>query len=957
MRALRPPSGTLALCIALLALIAVAGSVTAARGGADRTAPKVSLAKPASTTDATPRLSGRAGRAPGDRRLVSVRVYVGKRARGHVQRLLTARRSARGAWAVDVKPALLPGTYTAVARQLDNRGNRGTSAARTFTVKRARAVKPRVIDTIPPPAKPKPPPVKTPPPAPPTVTLTGPLPGTETSDTTPVFSATAKAPTGQPEAVSVALHEGMSATGAPVATVGLERRAADWAGEAEDVLDDGLYTAQATVTAAAQQAKSAAVIFRVDTIAPAPVLSAPASGSSTTDATPLFSGTAGSGAGDGAQVRILVFAGLSDSGTPVATFSGPRAGAAFSISPASALAVGTYTARAEQQDGAGNTGRSAARTFAVTSAAGAATYRDAVMADAPRAYWRLGEAAGTAAADQTAFGNTGSYQGSPKLGQAGIVPVAQSTAASFDGTDDSMRAPSTSALSPTAALSLETWIRPSALPASTATLMRKDGQYMLRISSSGAVSFRLWRGGATSEVTTPPGAVQVGRWSHVAATFDGTSMAVYVNGTVRATLAVTGAVDAASSQLTLATSGSSDWFRGRMDEVAVYGAALPGPRVLAHYTKSSPVEDPPPTVVLEAPAPGSSVDLRPVFAGTADGETATVTVRVYAGSSASGTPVQTLSAAHQSSNLVSVAASANLTAGTYTAQAEQATFAGLVGRSAPVTFHAQAPSGDIATIAAAGDIADCGGTDDEATANLLDSISGTVMTLGDNAYQNGTASNYACYNSSWGRHKARTRPIPGDHDYGVPDAGGYFDYFGAAAGPRPSGFYSYDLGAWHIVALNTGCYVQMRTCNAATDEWLENDLAQNDSQCTLAQIHEPRFSSGEIHGNVGSVQPLWQILYRHGADVVLSGSEHMYERFAPQTPTGGADAANGIRQFTVGTGGESHYQAGDIQPNSQVRESNTFGVLKMTLRPTGYDWQFVPVAGRTFTDSGTGACH
>ena len=104
------------------------------------------------------------------------------------------------------------------------------------------------------------------------------------------------------------------------------------------------------------------------------------------------------------------------------------------------------------------------------------------------------------------------------------------------------------------------------------------------------------------------------------------------------------------------------------------------------------------------------------------------------------------------------------------------------------------------------------------------------MTLGDNAYTNGTASNYACYNSSWGRHKARTRPIPGDHDYGVPDAGGYFDYFGAAAGPRPSGFYSYDIGAWHVVALNSGCYVQLRTCNAAQDEWLENDLEQNSSQ-------------------------------------------------------------------------------------------------------------------------------
>jgi hypothetical protein len=394
-----------------------------------------------------------------------------------------------------------------------------------------------------------------------------------------------------------------------------------------------------------------------------------------------------------------------------------------------------------------------------------------------------------------------------------------------------------------------------------------------------------------------------------------------------------------------------------MDETAVYGSALPDARVLAHFTKASPVQDPAPTVVLESPAPGSTVDQRPVFSGTTNGFTPTVTVKVYSGSAATGTPVQTLTATRQSSGIFSVAASASLSPGTYTAQAEQATSAGLVGRSAAVTFTAAAPSGETVTIAAAGDIADCSGTDDEATANLLDAIPGTVMTLGDNAYQDGTASNYACYDRSWGRHKARTRPIPGDHDYGVPDAGGYFDYFGAAAGPRPSGFYSYDIGAWHVVALNSGCYVQLRSCNTAQDEWLENDLEQNDSACTLAQLHEPRFSSGEIHGEVGSVEPLWEILYEHGADVVLSGSEHMYERFAPQTPRGAADATRGIRQFTVGTGGESHYQVGDVLPNSQVRESNTFGVLKMTLRPTGYDWQFVPVAGKSFTDTGTGSCH
>jgi hypothetical protein len=957
MRTLRSPSRFVVLCIALL-LAAGGTSVMASKGAPDRKSPKLSLRTPANgsaTSDTTPRLAGKAGNAAGDRRTISVRVYPGARATGRPQRVLTARRN-RASWAVNLAPALLPGTYTARARQLDASGNSGMSRSSTFTIRRAQAVAKPPVKVTPPVVKPVKPPVPPPPVVPkPAVTITFPVAGLETADRTPSFTASVADATG---AVTLVLYPGSAAAGTPALTLELTSAGGVWSGEPDEDLDDGVYTAQAeSVGAAGKTGRSTPVTFRVDTAPPQPVLTAPLNGAATSDGTPAFAGSAGTAAGDSTQVRVFVYAGLSDSDAPVASLTANRSGAAFSVPPTSALPVGTYTARAEQQDGAGNTGRSSPRTFAVTSTAAAATYRDTVMADAPRAYWRLGEAGGTSAADQTGFANTGAYQGSPALGQAGIVPVAQSTAIALDGSNDSVRVPSSASLNPTAALSLETWIRPAALPASTATLVRKDLQYLMRLGSGGAVTFRLWHGGATSEVTTPAGAVPAGSWSHVVATFNGTSMSIYVNGTERATLAMAAAVDVGTALLSLGASSSSDWFRGRMDEVAVYGSALPGARVLAHYTKSSPVEDPPPTVVLESPAPGSTTDLRPVFSGTADGETSTVTVKVYAGSSASGTPVQTLSATHQTSNLFSVAASSNLTPGAYTAQAEQATAAGLVGKSAPVSFTVQAPSGETATIAAAGDIADCGGTDDEATANLLDGISGTVMTLGDNAYVNGTASNYACYNSSWGRHKARTHPIPGDHDYGVPDAGGYFDYFGAAAGPRPSGFYSYNVGAWHVVALNSGCYVQLRTCNDAQDEWLENDLEQNSSTCTLAQLHEPRFSSGEVHGNVGSVEPLWEILYEHGADVVLSGSEHMYERFGPQTAEGQADAVNGIRQFTVGTGGESHYQVGDIQPNSQVRESNTFGVLKMTLRPTGYDWQFVPVAGKTFTDSGTGSCH
>ncbi len=790
----------------------------------------------------------------------------------------------------------------------------------------------------------------------PGVELSSPAAGSDTADTTPRFVATA-AGAGASDTVTLRLYAGTSAAGSPLTTIALARAGDTWSGEPGAELDDGTYTAQAERVGAGKAVKSAPVTFRVDTTAPQVSLSTPGIGGSTSDSSPVFTGSAGSAAGDSLQVRAFVYSGLTDTGTPVGTFTGNRSGASFAFKAGSTLPVGTYTARAEQVDAAGNTGRSMARTFAVTSTAPASNLRDTMMADAPRAYWRLGEAGGSTAADQAAFANSGAYLGGLALGQAGVVPVAQSTAIALDGADDTVRVPSSASLNPTAALSLEAWIRPSALPSTTATLVRKDLQYLLRISSSGAVTFRLWHGGTSSELATPAGAVTAGAWYHVVASFDGASMAIFVNGTVRATLAMSSPVDSSANVLTLGSGNSSDWFRGRMDEVAVYGAALPGPRVQAHYDKASPVEEPAPTVVLESPAGGATVGQRPLFAGSATGEAPLVTVKVYGGSAATGTPVQTLAATLQSSGLFSVSPSTNLPAGTYTARAEQSTAAGLVGQSAPVTFTVQASSGETATIAAAGDIADCYGTDDEATANLLDAIPGTVMTLGDNAYTYGTAAEFQCFNSSWGRHKARIHPIPGDHDYGTPNAGSYFDYFGAAAGPRPSGFYSYDLGAWHIVALNSGCYVQERTCNAAEDEWLKNDLEQNSSQCVLAQEHEPRFSSGEIHGNVGSVEPLWQILYDHGADVVLSGSEHMYERFAPQTPKGAADPANGIRQFTVGTGGESHYQVGTIKPNSQVRESNTFGVLKMTLRPDGYDWQFVPVAGKTFTDGGSGSCH
>ncbi|HEY7685185.1 MAG TPA: invasin domain 3-containing protein, partial [Gemmatimonadales bacterium] len=255
----------------------------------------------------------------------------------------------------------------------------------------------------------------------------------------------------------------------------------------------------------------------------------------------------------------------------------------------------------------------------------------------------------------------------------------------------------------------------------------------------------------------------------------------------------------------------------------------------------------------------------------------------------------------------------------------------------------------------AGDIAVCGSSRDEATAALLDNIPGTVFTAGDNAYPDGSATNFSqCYEPSWGRHKTRTRPSPGNHDYHISGAADYFAYYGANAGPAGRGYYSYDIGDWHVVSLNSNVD---RTTNSPQLIWLRDDLAASTKQCTVAYWHHARFTSGTQHGNNVSVQPFWQALYDAGAELVIAAHEHNYERFAPQTPAGSADPATGIREFVVGTGGASFYPNFTPLPNSEVRNGATSGVLKLTLDAGTYSWEFIPVAGQTFTDAGSGVCH
>jgi hypothetical protein len=265
------------------------------------------------------------------------------------------------------------------------------------------------------------------------------------------------------------------------------------------------------------------------------------------------------------------------------------------------------------------------------------------------------------------------------------------------------------------------------------------------------------------------------------------------------------------------------------------------------------------------------------------------------------------------------------------------------------------------SLAAAGDIiGDCTGTSCgyRKTAAVITSLNPTkVLALGDISNRSGAASDYTSrFNSSWGVFKAKIRPVPGNHDYEAPGAVNYFNYFGDAANP-PHGYYSFDVGTWHIIAINSNCS-KVGGCGvgSAQEKWLKSDLAQHPAACTLAFWHHPRYSSG-VGGNFTSMKPIFQDLYNARADVVLSAHAHDYERFARQNNASQRDDANGIRQFVVGTGGSFFTGFGSIKPNSQVRNNNTFGVLRITLGASSYSWKFLPVAGKTFTDSGSANCH
>jgi hypothetical protein len=249
------------------------------------------------------------------------------------------------------------------------------------------------------------------------------------------------------------------------------------------------------------------------------------------------------------------------------------------------------------------------------------------------------------------------------------------------------------------------------------------------------------------------------------------------------------------------------------------------------------------------------------------------------------------------------------------------------------------------------------GCQQQATADVLAAGQpDAVAMLGDFQYDRGAPAEIPAYDASWGRLRDRTRPTIGNHEYLTGSGAPYFDYFGVAAGDRARPWYSYDLGTWHVVALDANCGLVPCLRGGEQETWLRNDLAAHPNRCTLAYWHQPRFSSAQVTAENVSVQPLWEDLQAAGAEIVLTGHVHNYERFAPQSPTGQADP-RGIREFVVGTGGRDLNPLRRLRANSEAHTTDTFGVLFVTLRDGAYDWRFVAAAGSDFADAGIGRCH
>jgi fibronectin type 3 domain-containing protein len=509
-----------------------------------------------------------------------------------------------------------------------------------------------------------------------------------------------------------------------------------------------------------------------------------------------------------------------------------------------------------------------------------------------------------------------------------------------------------------------------------------------------------------------------GAWHHAAATYDGTTWRLYLDGDLDALLAVGQPANTANTVATavgssLNTGGTAaGFFSGTVDEVRIWNVArslaqiqatrateitTPMPNLIAAWNANdgigsglvdrsgggnaastvgspqwtagfvAPAYNGAPTVTLVAPADGATgTTTSPSLSVTpTDPEGGNVSVAFYGRAYSSG--IFSLIATNNA--VVSGSPTSTTWAGRGDGQRYQwyvTVSDGTKTTVSPTWTFNTTPSVD-PVIVGGGDIAYCPDASTNTgllTSPLLDGVAGDIFTLGDNAYLDGTPAEFsACYDPSWGgapghELKARTHPAAGNHDWNTAALGGYFGYFGIAAGDPATGrsYYSFDEGSyWHIVVLDSECAKVSGGCAATSPQvnWFRADLVANASRNLIVIWHKPRYSSGPVGDSLIELQPFWDLSYQYGVDLILVGHDHIYERMAPMNASGVADPVNGIRQITAGTGGEEHHNFTTVRSTSVVRNNDAFGVLKLTLHPTTYDWLFLPESGKTFTDSGT----
>ena len=715
-----------------------------------------------------------------------------------------------------------------------------------------------------------------------------------------------------------------------------------------------------------------------DTTPPVVTLATPANGSSLGTATPTFSGSAGTVAGDLATVTVRVYGGSAPTGTPVQTLTATEAGGSWSVAAGGELPDGTYTAQAEQSDEAGNTGRSSASTFSV----------DAVQEPVNTV---LPGVSGVVEEGRTLLADAGSWSGSEPIAYAyewlrcdaagaGCVEIADARSSSYVlvaadvGRRLRVRVTASNGAGASSASSEATGV------VASGRCWRSSRYSELVLASAGLVGY--WRLGdsgvsACDAAGTSHGSYRAGATvGQPGAIVDDADTAVAFNGSTGwvevpdAPLLDVGDRFTVEAWVKRGTVGTNQVLVSKQSNAWVLMFNTGNRLVLRKATVADIVAS---TVTL------SDVSRWHHVAASKEG----ASVRLYLdGADVTGSVANTTLA--DNALPLSIGQSSNVSF--FNGSVDEVAVYNRVLTATEINNRYNTglnPPANDPVIAAAGDIACSPFSSDfngglgtatncrqKYTSDLLiGSDLAAVLLLGDLQYECGGTTSFAqSYDPSWGRLNALARPVPGNHEYqttGSSDcdttgtATPYFNYFGAAAGDPTKGYYSYDVGTWHVVALNTNSACTTIACGAgsAQEQWLRADLATHPTTCTLAYWHHPLYSSTAAGSGVS--RALWQALYDAGADVVLAGHAHSYERFAPQNANGGLDTARGLRQFVVGTGGVLLHSFTTNAANSEARNNTTHGVLKMTLRASGYEWSFLPAAGGigSFTDSGSGSCH